>query len=159
MDIWPRVTVGGNILTVLTSTSAPTADLPTIKMLWSLVLFTLDAKYFMIDAPNFYLGTPVKRLEDMQMPINIIPQEIIDNYNFQNIVDNEWVYIRIQKGMNGLSHSCKLARNALLKRMCNVRYFTCQFTPGLRKHVLRPVTFTLVVDKFGIKFVGNKHTN
>ena len=28
---------------------------------------------------------------------------------------------------------------------------------GLCKHVWRPVTFTLVVDDFGVKFVGKHH--
>ena len=43
--------------------------------------------------------------------------------------------------------------------MSNAGYFPCQFTPGLWKHVWRPVTFTLVVDAFGIKFVGDQHAN
>ena len=37
--------------------------------------------------------------------------------------------------------------------------YQSQFTPGLWKHVWRPVTFTLVVDDFGIKFVGEEHAN
>ena len=27
-------------------------------------------------------------------------------------------------------------------------------TPGLRQHIFRPVKFTLIVDNFGVKFVG-----
>ena len=30
-------------------------------------------------------------------------------------------------------------------------------TPGLWKHVSRPISFTLVVDDFGIKYVGEEH--
>ena len=34
-----------------------------------------------------------------------------------------------------------------------------KFTSGLWQHVWRPVTFTLVVDDFGIKFTGDTHAN
>ena len=54
-----RVTVGGDRLTVLVDCSAPTADLPTIKCLWNLVLSTPGAKYFTMDVSNFYLGSPM----------------------------------------------------------------------------------------------------
>ena len=30
-------------------------------------------------------------------------------------------------------------------------------TPGLWKHVSRPIAFTLVVDDFGIKYEGHHH--
>ena len=30
-------------------------------------------------------------------------------------------------------------------------------TPGLWKHISRPISFTLVVDDFGIKYVGEEH--
>ena len=30
-------------------------------------------------------------------------------------------------------------------------------TPGLWRHVTRPVQFTLVVDDFGVKYVGKEH--
>ena len=32
-------------------------------------------------------------------------------------------------------------------------------TPGLWKHVSRPIAFTLVVDDFGVKYVGKKKDN
>ena len=32
-------------------------------------------------------------------------------------------------------------------------------TPGLWYHKIRPVSFTLVVDDFGVKYVGKEHVN
>ncbi|KAL7474481.1 hypothetical protein ACHAW6_000454, partial [Cyclotella cf. meneghiniana] len=32
-------------------------------------------------------------------------------------------------------------------------YYQCQFTPGLWHHKWRPITFSLVVDDFGVKTV------
>jgi hypothetical protein len=31
--------------------------------------------------------------------------------------------------------------------------------PGLWRHEWRPITFTLVVDNFGVKYVGKEHTD
>ena len=61
--------------------------------------------------------------------------------------------------MYGLPQSGKIANDLLVKRMRDDGYYPCQFTPGLWRHVWRPITFTLVVDDFGIKFVGEEHAN
>ena len=84
--------MGGNIIICLVDASSPTANLPTIKMLWNSVLSTPGAKYFTMDVSNFYLNTPLDRPDFMRLPIKIIPQEIIDKYNLNDIVDDGWVY-------------------------------------------------------------------
>ena len=38
-------------------------------------------------------------------------------------------------------------------------YYEVPYTPGLRKHILRPIEFTLVVDDFGVKYVMKEHVN
>ena len=32
-------------------------------------------------------------------------------------------------------------------------------TPGLWKHIHQPIKFTLVVDDFGVKYVGKEHAD
>ena len=61
--------------------------------------------------------------------------------------------------MYGLPQAGKLANELLIKRLDTTGYYPCQFTPGLWKHVWWPVTFTLVVDDFGIKFIGDEYAN
>ena len=61
--------------------------------------------------------------------------------------------------MYGLSQSWNLAHDLLKKCLGKAGYFPVQFTSVLWRHVWRPVTFTLVVDDFGIKFTGNTHAN
>ena len=101
----------------------------------------------------------MKRPEYMWMPIKIIPQEIIDKYNLNEIVDDGWVYIKISKGMYGLPITGKLTNNLLKERLSIAGYYPCQFMPGLWTHAWRPTTFTLVVDNFGIKVTGDVHAN
>jgi hypothetical protein len=39
----------------------------------------------------------------MHLQLDILPQEVIDKYGLTNIVDaNQWVHVKIQKGMYGL---------------------------------------------------------
>ena len=127
--------------------------------MWNSVLSTPGAKYFTMDISNFYLGTPMERPEYMRLPIKIIPQEIIEKYKLRDIESEGWVYVKIVKGMYGLPQAGKIANDLLTKRLKKAGYHKCQFTPGLWKHVWRPVVFTLVVDDFGVKFVGENHAN
>jgi hypothetical protein len=39
------------------------------------------------------------------------------------------------------------------------RYYECINTPGLWRHEWQPITFTLVVDDFGVKYVGKEHAD
>ena len=93
----------------------------------------------------------------MKIKLDILPQEIVDRYNLLKIAHNGHVYIKIKGGMYGLPESSILA-NALLKtRLAAKGYHKAQFTPGLYRHVWRPIMFSLVVDDFGIKSQGIQH--
>ena len=105
-----------------------------------------------MDISNFYLGSPLLRPEYMRLPVNIIPEEIMSHYKLSEIAEDGYVYIRVEKGMYGLPQAGRIANQLLVKRMRKAGYHPCQFTPGLWRHVWRPITFTLVVDDFGIKF-------
>ena len=61
--------------------------------------------------------------------------------------------------MYGLPQAGKLAHDQLVERLATEGYYPVQFTEGLWRHVWRPLTFTLVVDDFGVKFVGIEHAN
>ena len=55
------------------------------------------------DISNMYLNTPLGCFEYMRMKLNNFPQEIIDEYKLNNIVnDNGWDYMEIQKALYGL---------------------------------------------------------
>ena len=130
-----RLIVGGNRLTALIETSAPTADLPLIKMLWNSVLSTPAAKHFTMDISNFYLGTPMERPEFMRLPIKVIPQEIIYQYKLYDMVSDGWVHVCIERGMYGIPVAGRIANDLIVKRMRVAGYHPCQFTPGLWRHV------------------------
>jgi hypothetical protein len=93
----------------------------------------------------------------MQLALTIIPQEIIEKYKLMDKEKHGKVYIRIDKGMYGLPQAGRLANNLLVKRLAPHGYRPCEHTHGLWRHNTKPVTFTLVVDDFGIKYTGKEN--
>jgi hypothetical protein len=151
------LTVGGNLINYDGDVSTQTADLTTSKILWNSVISTLHAEYTCLDLKNFYLGTPMKEYEYMRLHISDIPEEIIKQYNLRAIADNDWAYIEVRGGMYGLPQAGKLAHDFLQQRLANHGYAPIPSTPGLWKYKTRPVTFTLVDDDFGVKYIGREN--
>ena len=152
-----RITVGGNLINYPGELTTRTADLTTTKLMWNSVISTPDAKYLTADIKSFYLETPLDRFEYMKMSLDIIPQEFRDAYGLDAKAKGGFVYMEIQKGMYGLPQAGILANKLLKKRLAKHGYFEMPHTPGLWKHISRPISFTLVVDDFGIKYVGKQH--
>jgi hypothetical protein len=69
------------------------------------------------------------------------------------------VYIRINKGVCGLTQSGRLANNLLVTRLSPHGYHPVEYTHGMWRHKTRHITFTLVVDDFRVKYVGKEHTD
>ena len=149
-----RLTVGGNLINYTGDKSTATADLTTIKCLINSTISDSNAKFCTTDVKNFYLGTPLPEYEYMKLKLSIIPLEIIDQYNLRAIEDDGWVYCEIKKGMYGLPHAGKIANDRLQQHLAPYGYHPVRHTPGLWKHNSRPISFTLVVDDFGIKYAN-----
>jgi hypothetical protein len=154
-----RVTVGGNLIQYQGYVSTRSADLTTSKCLWNSTIYTDGAKYMCLDVKTFYLGTSMDTLEYMRIPIKLVPHEIILKYNLLPLVSDGHIYIEVQKGMYGLSQGGILANQLLARRLAIHGYHQTTFTPGLWRHVTRPIQFTLVVDDFGVKYVGAEHAH
>ena len=50
-----------------------------------------------------------------------------------------------------------MANDLLQKRLNKEGYFEAATTPGLWRHNWRPIQFCLLVDDFGIEYVGEEH--
>jgi hypothetical protein len=61
--------------------------------------------------------------------------------------------------MYGLPQAGRLANDLLVKCLAPNGYRPVRHTHGLWKHNTRTVTFTLVIDDFGIKYVGKEHVD
>lgn len=93
----------------------------------------------------------------MRIAADLVPQEFTEMYKLQDKIKNGYIYMKTTRGIYGLPQSGKLANDLLKKRLAEEDYFEVDHTPGLFKHKWRPVWFTLVVDDFGIKYIGEEH--
>jgi hypothetical protein len=59
--------------------------------------------------------------------------------------------------MYGLPQAVILANELLQRNLAKYGYRLTQHTHGLWKHDTLPVSFSLVVDNFGFKYVGREH--
>jgi hypothetical protein len=97
-----RLTVGGNLIQYHGDVSTRSAYITTSKSLWNSTISTTGDKYMCLDVNIFYLGTPMDSFEYRHIPIKLILQEIIDQYNLLPLVSYGHVYIEVQKCMHGL---------------------------------------------------------
>ena len=65
--------------------------------------------------------------------------------------------MQIEKKMYGHPQAGILAKKLLRKKLAPHGYYEMPHTPGLWKHVSRPIPFTLIVDNFGVKYVGKQY--
>jgi hypothetical protein len=142
-----HMTVGGNLIDYPGDKSTSTAKLETTKILLNSVISTHDAQFSTMDITNFYLNTPLDCPAYLHIPINLIPEEIMQEYELQKLVHNGNDLACINKGMSGI-----LANHLLKEIFAPHGYTKCNHTPGLWQHRTRAIKFVLVVGDFGIKY-------
>ena len=152
-----RIIARGNLIKYLGGLTTRTANLTTSKILWNSVLSTQDAKYMCIDIKNFCPGTPLDRYEYMRIPLTMFPEHVSKQYQLREKEKNGFIYVEINKAIYGLPQAGVLVNKLLKKRLAPAVYYEMPHTPGLWKHVSRPISFALVVDDFGVKYVKKKN--
>jgi hypothetical protein len=92
------------------------------------------------------------------MKIADIPDEIIKEYKLKDLVEPDGsAFVEVLRSMYGLPQSRLLSNDFLEKRLNAHGYFQSKLVLGLWSHEWRPIQFTLVVDNFGVKYVGKEH--
>jgi hypothetical protein len=104
--------------------------------------------------------TPLHQPEFIQMKLSDIPDEVIKEYKLkEKATPDGSIYIGAKRGMYGLLQSGLLANELLEKQLNKHGYRQSKLVPSLWKHSTWPIQFTLVVDNFGVKNVGEEHAN
>jgi hypothetical protein len=151
------LTVGGDRLDYSGDVATSTADITTFKILINSTLSTEEAAMMMMDIKNYYLGTPLPRFKYIKMLLSLSTEEIVQTYNLNALAVDGWVYIEIRKGMYGLKQAGLLANQLLQTHLAPFGYYPARHTPGLWLHKMQPISSTLVVDDFAVKYVGKQH--
>jgi hypothetical protein len=153
-----RLVAGGDRVYYPFDAGTPTANLLTIKLLIKRLISTPRARFFTMDIENFHLCTPMTRFEYMQLKLSDMPDDIIAHYHLCDIATpGGYVYSKIHQGMYGLPQAWIIAQELLAKRLKEHIYTQSKATPGLWTHEWHPITFSLIVDSFRVKYIGEEH--
>ena len=155
-----RLTMGGDKINIPMDCGTPTASLLTVELLLNSIISTPGAKFLGLDLKDFYLNTPMERPEFLRMKIDTFPEDEIEHYKLREKVDaNGFLFIRVERGMYGLPHAGIIAQKLLEERLAKHGYRQSDHTPGLWIHDWRPISFSLIVNDFGVKDVGKEHAD
>jgi hypothetical protein len=91
------------------------------------------------------------------MLLSRFPKEVIQKYNLDALAVDGWVYIEIRKDMYGLKQAGLLTNELLQTPVAPFGYYPARHTPGLWLYKTWPVSSTLVVDDFTVKYIGKQH--
>ena len=153
-----RLVAGGNQVHYPGNAGTPTADLLTVKLLLNSIISTESARFMTMDIKDFYLNTPMARYEYMRLRLADMPEDVIEHYKLHELATPDGaIYCEIRKGMYGLPQAGIIAQQLLEERLAKHGYRQSATTPGLWTHDTRPICFSLVVDDFGVKYVGEEH--
>ena len=127
------MTVGGDKLEYDGDPSSPAVSLLNIKILFNCVISDAHkgAKFATADIKNHYLQSPMKNYQYMSIPLKYFTQEIGDEYDIMNIVDNNYVFIKIRKVMYDLKEAGILAFNYAVENLAPHGYHLVRYTAGL----------------------------
>ena len=131
-----RCTIGGNLIQYKGPTAAPTASLPTIKILLNSVLSTPGAKFASLDIKDFYLQSDLPEPEYLMVPFSLFSPDIVQDFNLKDKVSNNMVYGKVVKAMYGLPQSGKLAHDDLVAHLALGGYFPTKFATQFNSHSL-----------------------
>jgi hypothetical protein len=125
-----------------------------VKTLLNSVISATNGCFMTGDIKDFYLNSTMapKNYACMRIPIAVIPDTVMTEYKLARLVHHGFVYVEIRKGMYAVCpRRGPSPDDRLTKFLAPHGYAPVPITPGLWRHYTKPLSFTLVVDDFGVK--------
>ena len=141
-------------------TSTVPAALTTVKININSTISTPNSTYVSLDTKDYCYATPMENVENAQIPVKLIPQEIVDQHNLSSLAVNGKIYCEVWKGMPGLNQAGAILHKRLTQHLHAHGYYQARHALSLWKHKSLSISFTLVVDELDVKRVGkNDHVH
>ena len=100
------------------------------------------------------------RYKYLRLKLSKLPEDEIEQYGLKDKTTIEgYIYVYIRKIMYGLPQAGLLAQDLLEQRLQKQGYTKRKATPSFWTHAWRPISFTLVVDDFVVKYAGKEHAD
>jgi hypothetical protein len=147
--------MGGNLINYPDDCGTPTANLLTVKLMFNSIISTPGTKFMTIEIKDFYLMMPMDPFEYFRIKLDLFPQDIINEYRLRDKVDTDGnIFCKVQQGMHGLPQAGIIAQDLLTKWLHKAGYRQSKVTLGYWRHDWHPISFTLVVNNFGVKYIN-----
>jgi hypothetical protein len=115
-----RLTVGGDKLPYDDDAGSPAASLLETKLILNSTISDADkgARFLTADLKDHFLASPMKDPEFMRIKYKYFPAAIRQQYDLERFVSSDdYIYIRIKKGMYGLKQAALLAYQHLVNQL------------------------------------------
>ena len=86
----------------------------------------------------------------MRLPLSKLPSIIVSQYGLANIAHQDWVYVRIVKGIPGLKQARRIVNED--RHHALFGFSPVCHTPSLWHQKTRPIISCLALNKFGVKY-------
>jgi len=154
-----RGTLGGDRCNYEGPTSSPVADIAMIKTHQLSVVSDrrnhhTDTRYATIDIKDFYLGSKLDQPEYVSIAVKDIPAETMIEFDLHKYAAHDHVLFQVDGTMYGHPVAGRVANADLVTHLRQHDYIQDPNIPSFFKHKTNLVSFTLVVDDFGIKYTG-----
>ncbi len=93
------------------------------------------------------------------MPLTLFPEWIKIQFNMKTLAYNGYVHLKMRRAVWGLPQAGILANKTLRRKLAPFGYFEYVNTPGFWYHESCPISFTLIVDNFGVKYVNKDNVD
>ena len=97
--------------------------------------------------------------EYIHIKLSAILDEFIAEYNLLGRDCDGWIFFEICWGWYGLPKAGILANDLLCSCLVAEGFYETASMPGLWHHKWHPLQFFLIVDDFGVEYVGIEHFN
>jgi hypothetical protein len=159
VDYWPQkedlhqiqITAGGNLVQYNSSPSVNTEDLDTSKLHWNIVISTKQARYMCLDIIIFSLQPTLITSNTCKCRLHCSLFGSKSNIMVK-MVYKRYIHLEMQRAVWGLPQAGILAKKHRRCKLDPFGYYKHVNTLGLWYHESRPISLTLVVDNFGIKY-------
>ena len=94
------------------------------------------------------------RYEYILVSVDMLLTNNFEGYKLKTLVCNGKVLVEIQKGMYDLPQSGRIVHDKLVTKLATNEYIPADITPDFFKHHTKLVSFCLVIDNFGVKYVN-----
>jgi len=149
-----RWTVGGDRISCPFDVGTNTAALPTVNALFHACV-SENAHFATIDIKDFYLGAELPSPESIRVFLDHTPPPLLDELGIAPFIQYQssrpFCFFDLSKTVPGLPQSGHFSQLELLELLQSHGYSQTS-TPMLFRHSHLPISFTLVVDDFGIKY-------